>query len=77
VLGLLKSNPNVTPIVEKYIEGSDKLDWASQLYGAGIEDGDGGPLTNLRVKEKLNGRQKALLDKLGYNNWRKLAPTSK
>jgi hypothetical protein len=77
VLGLLKSNPSVIPIVEKYIEGTGTLEWSSQLGVAGIEDSDAGLLTNLRVKEKLNGRQKALLDKLGYNNWRKLSPTSK
>jgi len=77
VLALLKSNPNVVSIVEKYVEGPDKLEWASELNAAGVEDIDGGPLTNLRVKEKLSGRQKALLDKLGYNNWRKLSPTSK
>ncbi len=77
VLALLKSNPNVVLIVEKYVEGTDKLEWASELGGAGIEDGDPGLLTHLRVKEKLNGRQKVLLDKLGYNNWRKLSSTSK
>ena len=77
VIAMLKSNPNLIPIVEKYIEGAETLEWSSQLNGAGIEDGDAGLLTNLRVKEKLNGRQKALLDKLGYNNWRKLSPTSK
>jgi hypothetical protein len=77
VIALLKSNPNVVSIVEKYIEGAERLEFSSQLNNAGLEDGDAGPLTNLRVKEKLNGRQKALLDKLGYNNWRKLSPTSK
>ncbi|HUR98462.1 MAG TPA: hypothetical protein VMZ26_10395 [Pyrinomonadaceae bacterium] len=77
VLNLLKSNPRAIPVVEKYIQGAEKLEWESELNGAGIEDGDAGPLTNLRVKEKLNGRQKALLDKLGYNNWRKLTLTSK
>jgi hypothetical protein len=77
VLALLKSNPSLLPVVENYIEGSRNLEWTSQLDGAGIEDSDTGPLTSLRVKEKLNGRQKALLDKLGYNNWRKLTPTSK
>ena len=77
VVALLRSNPNVVPVVEKYIDGAEYLDWASQLNGAGIEDTDAGPLKILRVKEKHIGRQKALLDKLGYNNWRKLAPTSK
>jgi hypothetical protein len=77
ILALLKSNPNLIPIVEKYVASADELEWASELAGAGIEDSDAGPLTSLRVKEKLNGRQKDLLDKLGYNNWRKLSPTSK
>jgi predicted metalloprotease with PDZ domain len=77
VLALLKSNPSLVPIVEKYIAGPDKLEWASELAIAGIEDIDPGPLTTLRVKEKLGGRERDLLDKLGYNNWRKLSPTSK
>ncbi|MEP6704562.1 MAG: hypothetical protein ABJB34_07135, partial [Acidobacteriota bacterium] len=77
VLGLLRSNANAAPVVEKYIAGTENLEWTSELAGAGIEDADAGPLTNLRVKEKLSGRQKALLDKLGYNNWRKLSLKSK
>ncbi|MEO6334362.1 MAG: hypothetical protein ABIO91_05195, partial [Pyrinomonadaceae bacterium] len=77
VLELLRANPNLVPIVEKYIAGTENLEWTSELAGAGIEDADAGPLTNLRVKEKLNGRPKALLDKLGYNNWRKLSLKSK
>jgi hypothetical protein len=77
VLAALRSNPGIVPIVEKYIAGAEKIDWTPELAAAGLEDGDSGVLTTLRVKEKLTGRQKALLDKLGYNNWRKLAPTSK
>ena len=77
VLALLRSNPNVAPIVDKYVTGADKLEWTTDLAAAGIEDGDIGPNTTLRVKDKLNGRQKTLLDKLGYNNWRKLSVTSK
>ena len=77
VLALLRSNPSVVVVVDKYVTGSEKLDWTTPLAAAGIQDVDAGPLTNLRVKEKLNGKQKALLDKLGYNNWRKLTPTSK
>ena len=77
VLAFLRSDPKVVPIVDKYVTGKDKLEWTTELAGAGIEDSDAGPLTTLRVKEKLNGRQKALLDKLGYNNWRKLSRKSK
>jgi hypothetical protein len=77
VLGLLRSNPKIVTIADRYITGADKLEWAAELGAFGIEDSDPGPLTTLRVKEKLSGRQMALLDKLGYNNWRKLSPTSK
>jgi hypothetical protein len=77
VLALMRSNPSLIPIVDKYIVGSDKIDWTAELESAGIEDSDGGILTALRVKQKLSGKQKTLLDKLGYNNWRKLSPTSK
>jgi hypothetical protein len=77
VIALLKADPRVVPVVDRYVVGAEKIDWASELAAAGIEDSDAGILTSLRVKAKLTGRQKALLDKLGYNNWRKLAPTSK
>lgn len=77
VLALLRSNADLVPVVDTYVTGAEKIEWANDLTAAGIEDSDAGPLTTLRIKEKLNGRQKALLDKLGYNNWRKLTPNSK
>jgi hypothetical protein len=77
VIELLKSGGNATRIVEKYITGTDKIEWTNELSAAGIEDADPGVLTTLRAKEKLSGRQKAMLDKLGYNNWRKLSVPSK
>jgi predicted metalloprotease with PDZ domain len=77
VFALLRGNPKVSLVVDKYVTGAEKIEWVNELGAFGIEDADAGPLTTLRVKQKLNGRQKALLDKLGYNNWRKLSPTSK
>ena len=77
VIEMLKTRANATSIVEKYVTGTDKIEWANELAAAGIEDSDPGPLTALRVKEKLKGGQKAMLDKLGYNNWRKLSAPSK
>lgn len=77
VLALLRSNPELVPIVEKYITGVEKIEWTAELAAAGIKDEDAGPITTLRVLEKPRGRQKALLDKLGYNNWRRLTPKSK
>lgn len=77
IIGLMKRNTALEPVVRKYIAGSEAVDWKSDLSAAGIEDIDPGPITTLRVMQKLNGRQKTLLDKLGYNNWRKLTPNSK
>ena len=76
VIEMLKHRANAS-IVEKYIIGTDKIEWANDLAAAGIEDSDPGLVTTLRVKEKLKGGQKAMLDKLGYNNWRKLSGSSK
>jgi len=77
VIEMLKTRANAARIVDKYITGVEKIDWTNELAAAGIEDADAGPLTNLRVKEKPKGSQKAMLDKLGYNNWRKLSDSSK
>jgi predicted metalloprotease with PDZ domain len=77
VLTLLRSHPELNPIVDKYITGVDRIDWTAELAAAGIKDEDPGPITTLRVLEKPRGRQKAMLDKLGYNNWRRLTPKSK
>ena len=77
VIDILKTQANENSVVEKYITGVEKIEWTKELSATGIEDSDPGPLTTLRVKEKLNGGQKAMLDKLGYNNWRKLSDSSK
>jgi predicted metalloprotease with PDZ domain len=77
VIKILRNQAGAGDIVDKYIEGTSVMDLSTGLSAVGIEDVDPGPVTVLRVKEKLSGRQKALLDKLGYNNWRKLPVLSK
>jgi predicted metalloprotease with PDZ domain len=77
VIDLLRSHGELVPIVDGYVTGLDKIHWAKNLAAAGIEDSDVGPTTRLRVKEKLSSRQKTILDKLGYNNWRKASRNSK
>ena len=77
VLGLMNANPVLEPIVRKYVTGKETIEWKPELATAGIEDIDPGVITSLRVREKVSGRQKTLLDKLGYNNWRKLPQGSK
>lgn len=77
VLEALRANGELVPLIEKYINGEEKIDWRNELQAAGIENEPDVLRTSLRVKEKLSGRQKALLDKLGYNSWRKLSRKSK
>lgn len=72
IFKILQMHPPLLDLTEQYIKGSQKIDWQAELQSAGIENEPGDSRTNLRVAPKLNGRQKALLDKLGYNNWRKL-----
>ncbi|MBX7055299.1 MAG: hypothetical protein K1X36_10115 [Pyrinomonadaceae bacterium] len=77
VLAVMRGRRELGPIVDRYISGSERLDWQPFLADAGIEATGAAPLTKLAVKPDLNGRQKAILDKLGYNNWRKLSANLK
>ncbi len=76
ILKVFASHPHLASVVENYVKGSQKIDWRVQLDLAGIESEPGNTRSILRVKTKLSGSQKALLDKLGYNNWRKLTRKS-
>jgi hypothetical protein len=61
------------PVIDRDITGTASIDWGSLLQAAGLGADANGRLT---VSTHLSGGQKDLLDKLGYNNWRKL-PRSK
>lgn len=61
------------PFIDRYIDGAETLDLNALLGAAGLEAEQAGNVINFTVKQKLSGRQKKLLNKLGYNNWRKLA----
>lgn len=73
VLAALAKYPELRPIIDRYITGSEKIAWEEYLQTAGLESI--GPITasRLSVLKKPNSRQKDLLDKLGYNTWRKLS----
>ncbi len=77
ILNVLKSYQSLDLIVEKYIEGAEKIDWETDLENIGIEVRTENALLKLNVRAKLNSRQKDLLNKLGYNNWRKTSQKSK
>lgn len=77
ILNVLKSYNELNFAVEKYIRGAEKIDWQSDLESAGIESVEENSFTRLKTKVKLNGKQKHLLDELGYNNWRKISAKAK
>lgn len=73
ILEILKSFPELDLVVKNYIEGNSKIEWQNDLTMVGlILDG-----RQLKVVDAPNGRQKDLLDKLGYNHWRKLLQKTK
>ncbi len=77
ILSVLRSYPFLDAIVKRYVEGAEKIDWESDLAAIGIETTTENSFVKLGVKAKLNGRQKDLLDELGYNNWRKISRKTK
>ena len=73
ILALMRSCAELVPIVERYVLGGEVLDWAALLDKAGIESTTRDQLTRLTTVAKPSGGQKEILDRLGYNSWRKLA----
>ncbi len=77
LLNILRINSELVPIVDRNITGAESLVWESFLKFAGITAETNDKLTKLRVSPKPTSGQKAILDMLGYNNWRKLASSDK
>lgn len=71
ILNVLGSRAELRKIVESYIKAAETIAWQTDLEAIGIETGTGNFAAKLKVIDKPSGRQKDLLDKLGYNNWRK------
>lgn len=77
VLRVLESYDYLRPLAAGYIRGSENIAWKNELDAIGLEAEQANTIVKLKVKDKLNGRQKVFLDKLGYNNWRKLSRGTK
>ncbi|CAN5391102.1 hypothetical protein BH10ACI3_BH10ACI3_26690 [soil metagenome] len=73
VVAIMRTQPGLGGIIDRSIIGQDDLDWAAALKYAGLAAENKDQVTKLVVTAKPTGRQKDLLDKLGYNNWRKLS----
>jgi hypothetical protein len=57
--------------IENVVKNGETINWAAILRPIGIEMVNSGGSVTLRVTPKPSGSQKKLLNKLGYNNWRK------
>ncbi len=77
VLSLLRSHSELNGIIDRNITGTETIDWGGLLKGAGLQVSAASPITKLEVVSDLTGRQKDLLNRLGYNNWRKVAKGNK
>jgi hypothetical protein len=77
ILNILGEYPELRSIVQNYIEGEKAIDLREYLDLLGIEEKSAESSVQLKVLPKLKGRQKDLLDSLGYNEWRKIGKDSK
>jgi hypothetical protein len=64
------------PAVTKYVGGGE-INWSDELREFGIEAIIDRSVTSLQVAAKPSSSQRKMLDRLGYNNWRKLSSTQK
>ncbi|HBE83082.1 MAG TPA: hypothetical protein DDW24_09920, partial [Blastocatellia bacterium] len=64
-------------VFDRFVRGNESIDLGEINKLAGIEGTGRGPQTGFKVAAKLTARQKAILDRLGYNNWRKLSREQK
>ncbi len=71
VLKIARSYAELGVDAERFVKGIEPFDWPRLLEKAGLDKPAAAGM-GIRVKPKLTGPQKAVLDKLGYNSWRKL-----
>ncbi|MDQ3748499.1 MAG: hypothetical protein M3367_05695 [Acidobacteriota bacterium] len=77
ILKTLNNYSELNLIIGNYVKGAENINWQTDLENLGIEAKEENSFIKLNVKTKLSGKQKDLLDKLGYNNWRKISEKSK
>ncbi len=72
ILSILEKHPELQTIIEKYIKGTEPINWQNDLESVGIQAERTNFAIKLSTRTQLKDRQKDLLNKLGYNNWRKI-----
>jgi predicted metalloprotease with PDZ domain len=67
VIAVIGSRAELAAIAERYIRGTEPFDLGPTMVAAGLMlEGD-----TLKAVERPTSGQKAILDSLGYNNWRR------
>lgn len=69
-VALLNEHPEIRPLASAYVQGAKTFDDPGMLSVAGLELRG----NTLAVTAKPNRRQREMLDRLGYNNWRRSSP---
>ncbi len=77
ILEILRLHTELRPIVDSSITNSRSIDWPDLLRSGGLEMYTRDQLERIKVVDKPSGRQREVLDRLGYNSWRNLPRTDK
>ncbi len=77
VLRVLNDFDELKFIIEKHIKGTEKIGLANYPTSIGIKNAGTSSEAKFILKEKLRGREKAILEKLGYNRWREILRRSR
>lgn len=72
ILNILRTYPELQVVLNNYVEGKLSIQTQNEILPFGLEVKPKGFGVEFKVAENLSGKQQDLLDKLGYNNWRKL-----
>ncbi|HEV7642992.1 MAG TPA: hypothetical protein VGO50_03540 [Pyrinomonadaceae bacterium] len=68
ILAILKGHPELRSITEKYIEGKEKIGLAQAVADFGLETQTSAGATVIKIKSKLTGRQRDMLNRLGVRS---------
>jgi len=71
ILGVMTRFNEIKPVVNDVINGSSPVELSRYLSGTGMQL-TGDRAHDVGLKPDLDRREKAILDQLGYNSWRKL-----
>ena len=77
IMHILNTHKELRPIVDRDIQGAGRLDLADTLKGSGLRLSTGERVPQIKVVDRPSGSEKQVLDRLGYNNWRKLPRNNK